>query len=37
VVLFFNHEAALEEIIRWSDEAMYRAKDAGRNNISFRP
>lgn len=36
VVLFFDHEAALEDIIRWSDEAMYQAKDAGRNHIHFR-
>ena len=35
VVLFFNHEVALEDIIRWSDQAMYQAKDAGRNSIRF--
>ena len=36
VVLFFDHEFALEYIIRWSDEAMYQAKEAGRNRIHFR-
>ena len=36
VVLFFDHEFALEDIIRWSDEAMYQAKEAGRNRIHFR-
>lgn len=36
VVLFFDHDAALEDIIRWSDEAMYQAKDRGRNHIRFR-
>ena len=35
VVLFINHESTLEEIIKWADQAMYRAKDAGRNNICF--
>ena len=36
VVLFFDHEYALDDIIRWSDEAMYQAKEAGRNRIHFR-
>ncbi len=37
VVLFIDHEATQEEIIKWADQAMYRAKDAGRNNICFNP
>ncbi len=35
VVLFINNELTLEEIVKWADQAMYRAKDAGRNNICF--
>ena len=35
VVLFINHESTLEDIVKWADEAMYQAKDAGRNTIRF--
>ena len=35
VVLFINHEADAEDIIKWADMAMYQAKDAGGNVIRF--
>jgi len=35
VVLFINHEASTEEIIKWADMAMYQAKKAGGNLIRF--
>ncbi len=35
VILFINHEAGPEDIIKWADMAMYQAKDAGRNAIRF--
>jgi len=33
VVLFINHEAAQDDIIKWADRAMYQAKENGRNTI----
>ena len=33
LVLFVNHEARGEDIIKWADTAMYQAKKAGRNQI----
>jgi len=35
VMLFIDHEARAEDIIKWADMAMYEAKEAGRNNIRF--
>ncbi len=35
VVLFLNHEAGTEEIIKRADIAMYQAKEAGGNLIRF--
>ena len=35
VVLFINHDASTEDIIKWADIAMYDAKAGGRNQIRF--
>lgn len=35
VVLFIGNETRLEEVLKHSDDAMYQAKDAGRNQIRF--
>ena len=35
VALFLNHEASLEDIIKWADMAMYQAKEGGRNWVNF--
>ncbi len=35
VVLFINHKASVENILKWADMAMYRAKEGGRNSIRF--
>jgi diguanylate cyclase (GGDEF)-like protein len=35
VVLFIDHEASSEDILKWADMAMYQAKEAGRNLIQF--
>lgn len=35
VVLFNNHDASHEDILKWADKAMYQAKESGRNSICF--
>jgi len=35
VVLFLGQESSAEEVIKWADLAMYKAKDAGRNALCF--
>ncbi|MFA7300672.1 MAG: diguanylate cyclase, partial [Sideroxydans sp.] len=35
VVLFTDHEAGEEDILKWADMAMYQAKEAGRNQVRF--
>ncbi|EKE17821.1 MAG: diguanylate cyclase/phosphodiesterase with PAS/PAC sensor(s) [uncultured bacterium] len=34
-VVFVNHQATQQEILKWADVAMYQAKEAGRNLIRF--
>jgi len=35
VVLFKNHEASQDDLLKWADVAMYEAKTSGRNSIRF--
>lgn len=35
VVVFINHETSQDDIIEWADNAMYQAKDKGRNLIQL--
>jgi len=35
VVLFVDHEASQEDILKWADMAMYQAKEDGRNTTRF--
>ena len=33
LALFTNHQGSADDIVKWADEAMYLAKQAGRNSI----
>ena len=35
ISLYHGNDASMEDLIRQADEAMYQAKDAGRNNVRF--
>ncbi len=35
VTLFINNEASQDDILKWADTAMYKAKEQGRNTIRF--
>ena len=35
VALFINHDASQDDILKWTDDAMYQAKDVGRNRVWF--
>lgn len=35
VTAFLDHLSSLEQLLKWTDMAMYHAKDAGRNMIRF--
>lgn len=35
VVLFLEYEASMDDILKFADDAMYKAKESGRNKVLF--
>ena len=35
VTLFINHDASEDDILKQADQAMYQAKEAGRDAVHF--
>jgi GGDEF domain-containing protein len=35
VVMFLDHGGTQDDLLRWADAVMYRAKDAGGNQICY--
>ena len=34
-MVFINHQASTEDVLKWADMVMYQAKEAGRNLVQF--